>query len=250
MGTFSEEHSIETRELVYQAGPDSCDGYLAEPAGEGGRRPGILVLHEWWGHNDYVRRRAEQLARLGYTALAVDMFGSGRTADTPEEAQALMQGLMSDPAAVRRRFHAARDHLLEQPGVDSRKLAAIGYCMGGGIVLDMARAGEALAGVVAFHGTLGANQPAQPGKVRAKVLALIGTEDAFSPAAEQAAFEQEMQAAGVDCELVRYPGVQHAFTNPAVDAKAEKFGLPLAYNADADRDSWQRMCAFLQQLFA
>jgi dienelactone hydrolase len=246
----SQEQVIETRELVYQAGPDACDGYLAEPAGHDGRHPGVLVLHEWWGHNAYVRHRAEQLAELGYTALAVDMFGSGRTADTPDEAQALMQGLMGDPATVRRRFHAARDQLLEQPGVDPHRLAAIGYCMGGGIVLDMARAGEALAGVVAFHGTLGATEPAKPGKVRARVLALIGSEDAFSPTAEQDAFEREMRAAGADYELVRYPGVQHAFTNPAVDAKAAKYGLPLAYDAAADHDSWQRMRDFLQHIFA
>ncbi|HKJ83775.1 MAG TPA: dienelactone hydrolase family protein, partial [Mariprofundaceae bacterium] len=237
--------------IVYGAGDETCRGYLARPAGEGAaKRPGVLVLHEWWGHSDYVRDRAEKLAALGYTALAADMFGEGRTAETPEAAQGLMQQLMGDPVAVRRRFEAARDTLLEQPDVDGERLAVIGYCMGGGIALEMARAGEPLRGVVAFHGVLGTEHPAEAEKVRARVLALTGDDDAFAPESDQTAFEQEMQAAGVDYELVRYPGVKHAFTNPAVDEKARRFDLPLAYDAEADADSWRRMQVFLERVFA
>lgn len=245
------QQEIEADGIVYRAGDETCHGYLARPAdGGAAKRPGILVLHEWWGHSAYVRDRAGKLAALGYTALAADMFGEGRTAETPEAAQTLMQQLMSDPVAVRRRFEAARDTLLEQPDVDWERLAAIGYCMGGGIVLDMARAGEPLRGVVVFHGVLGTEHPAEAGRVEAKVLALTGSDDAFAPESDQQAFEREMQAAGVDYELVRYPGVKHAFTNPAVDEKARRFDLPLAYDAAADADSWQRMRFFLERIFA
>lgn len=242
------QHVVEGAEVSYQAGEQVCRGYLARPKGEG-KRPGILVVHEWWGHNDYVRRRAGQLAALGYTALAVDMFGDGRTADTPDAAQAMMQQLMGDAAAVHRRFTAARDLLLAQPDVDPNRLAAIGYCMGGGVVLEMARSGESLCGVVVFHGILATAHPARPGKVQAHVLALSGSEDAFAPDEQQQSFEREMREAGVDYELVRYPGVKHAFTNPDVDEKARRFGLPLAYDAAADADSWQRLKAFLEQIF-
>lgn len=249
MGKHSNQQSVVGGEVTYQAGEQACRGYLARPKGEG-ERPGILVVHEWWGHNDYVRRRAEQLAALGYTALAVDMFGDGRTADTPDEAQALMQQLMGDAEAVHRRFVAARDLLLAQPDVDGERLAAIGYCMGGGVVLEMARSGEALRGVASFHGVLGTANPARPGRVQARVLALTGSDDAFAPEEVQQTFEREMREAGVDYELVRYPGVKHAFTNPAVDEKARRFGLPLAYDAAADADSWQRLQAFLGRIFA
>lgn len=241
------EHAITTEEISYRAGDQACHGYLARPQ-EPGKYPGILVLHEWWGHTDYVRHRAEQLAALGYVALAADMFGEERTADTPDAAQAMMQQLMGDATAVCSRFEAARDRLLQQPDVDAERLAAVGYCMGGGIALAMARSGSPLRGVVAFHGVLGTEHPAEAGKVRARVLALSGSDDAFAPEEEQQAFEREMQAAGVDYELVRYPGVKHAFTNPVVDEKAKRFGLPLAYDADAD--SWRRMHAFLKHIFA
>jgi dienelactone hydrolase len=249
MEKHANQHAIEGVEVTYHAGKKTCCGYLARPTGEG-KRPGILVVHEWWGHNDYVRRRAEQLAALGYTALAVDMFGDGRTADAPDLAQAMMQQLMGDAEAVHRRFDAARDLLLSQPDVDPKRLAAIGYCMGGGVVLEMARSGEPLLGVAAFHGILGTTHPARPGRVRARVLALTGSEDAFAPDEQQQAFEREMREAGVDYEFVRYPGVKHAFTNPAVDEKARRFGLPLAYDAAADADSWQRLKVFLEQVFA
>lgn len=241
------KHTIATEEITYRTGDQACHGYLARPQAPGSY-PGILVLHEWWGHTDYVRHRAEQLAALGYVAFAADMFGEGRTADTPDVAQAMMQQLMGDAAAVRSRFEAARDTLLQQPDVDRERLAAIGYCMGGGVALAMARNGEPLRGVVAFHGILATEHPAEAGRVRARVLALSGSDDAFAPEEQQRAFEHEMQAAGVDYELVRYPGVKHAFTNPAVDEKAERFGLPLAYDADAD--SWQRMRDFLERIFA
>lgn len=243
------EGSIKTEEITYQAGVQACHGYLARPQAPG-KHPGIIVLHEWWGHNDYARRRAEQLASLGYVALAADMFGDGRTVDTPEAAQTMMQKLMGDAEAVRSRFDAARDTLLAQSDVDGKRLAAVGYCMGGGIALGMARIGEPLRGVVAFHGILATEHPAEAGRVQASVLALTGSEDAFAPEEQRQAFEREMSEAGVDYELVRYPGVKHGFTNPAMDEVARRFGLPLAYDADADADAWQRMQSFLERIFA
>ena len=214
-------------EVVYRAGDTELKGYLAYDDARKGKRPGVLVVHEWWGHNEYARKRARMLAALGYTALAVDMYGDGRQASHPEEAGQFA-------AEVRKNL------LLEKARFD----AAIGYCFGGGVVLEMARAGEDLAGVVSFHGTLATANPAQPGAVKAKLLVLTGADDPFVPAEQVAQFKKEMDAAGADYRVVSYPGAKHAFTNPDADGYGKKFGLPLEYNATADRESWQAMQEF------
>ncbi len=223
--------------------------YLAYDGSIKGRRPGVLVVPEWWGVNDYVRKRARMLAELGYTALVVDMYGEGKQAMAPEEAGKLSSGVMKDFEAGGARFLAAMDFLKEQPTVDPTRMAAIGYCFGGGVVLNMAREGVDLRGVVSFHGVLTAVKPAQPGSVKARILVLTGGDDKFVPPEQVAAFKREMEAAGANFQVISYPGAKHSFTNPAADALGKKFNMPIAYNAEADRKSWSEMKNFLKSIF-
>jgi dienelactone hydrolase len=233
-------------EVTYAADGTTLKGYIARPTGAGAKRPGVLVVHEWWGNNDYPRKRADMLAQLGYVALAVDMYGDGKTVDNPQDAGALSGEARKNIDVSEQRFAAARALLARQPDVDARRIAAIGYCFGGGIMLEMARRGSDLAGVVSFHGGLGTQSPAKPGAVKAKVLVLNGAADPFVKPDQVAAFKKEMQSAGVAYTFIDYPGAVHAFTNPAATANGKKFNLPLAYDADADKKSWAEMQRFLK----
>jgi dienelactone hydrolase len=246
LGTHAD---IQKQEINYQIGEDEFTGYLAYDDAISSKRPGILVVHEWWGLNAYARTRADMLAELGYTAFALDMYGTGKVADHPDDAKKFMQAVVNDVSEAEKRFTAAHEILLKHSTVDTTKTAAIGYCMGGGISLHMARAGKDLKGVVSFHGSLGTKTLAEPGRVKAKILVLTGTADPFIPEEQIQAFEKEMKAAGVEYELISYPGVKHSFTNPNADSVAEKFGMPLAYDAAADKDSWERMQVFLRDIF-
>ncbi len=239
---------VQTQEIVYQIGEKEFTGYLAFDDAVSGKRPGILVLHEWWGHNAYARRRAEMLATLGYTAFALDMYGTGKVADHPDDATKFMQVVTGNMPELKNRFQAALKILLTQPSVNREKVAAIGYCMGGGISLNMARAGMDLKGVVVFHGSLGTNEPVKPGQVKAEIMVFTGAADPFVPPEQVQAFEKEMKSAGVRYTLKSYPGVKHSFTNPDADGFAERFGMPLAYDKSADEDSWQRMRAFFHKV--
>ncbi len=223
---------------------------LAQPATAAGRRPGVLVLPEWWGMTDYPKRRARMLAELGYAALAVDMYGGGQTADNPDDAGRLMNGVMGDIGAAEARLKAALEYLQSRPNVDPERMGAIGYCMGGALALHAARIGLPLAGVVSFHGALGSFHQPAPGGVHAKILVCHGGADALVPEDTVAAFKQEMTEAGAEFKFVTYPGALHGFSNPAADANGRKFGLPLAYDADTDRKSWQAMQDFLEEVFA
>jgi dienelactone hydrolase len=221
-------------------------GYLAWDGGREGPRPGVLVVHEWWGNNDYTRKRADMLAELGYVALAVDMYGEGKVVDTPKEAGALSGEAGKNMDVSEKRFAAARALLARQPDVDAGRIAAIGYCFGGRIVLEMARRGSDLVGVVSFHGSLGTSAPAKPGAIKGKLLVLNGAADPFVKPDQIDAFKKEMQAAGVTYTFIDYPGAVHAFTSPAATENGKKFNLPLAYDADADQKSWAEMQRFLQ----
>jgi dienelactone hydrolase len=225
-------------------------GFLAWDANLTGERPGVLVVHEWWGHNDYARDRARQLAELGFTALAVDMYGDGKTAEHPDDAGKFAGEVMQNIPAAEGRFNAAHELLDAHASTDPAKTAAIGYCFGGGVVLHMARAGADLAGVVSFHGSLPGDPVADPGAVKAKALVLHGAADPFVTPEQIEAFKKSMDDAGVGYRFVAYEGVQHSFTNPDADAYGEKFELPLAYNADADERSWQAMLEFFEEIFA
>ena len=240
---------VQGTEVSYQSDDTTMKGYLATDPAQKGPRPGVLVVHEWWGHNDYARKRARMLAELGYTALAVDMYGDGKQASHPEDAGKFSGELRKNMPVARARFLAAMKLLQSQPGVQANKVAAIGYCFGGGVVLEMARRGVDLVGVASFHGSLGTAQPAQKGDVKAKVLVMNGDDDPFVKAEQISAFKQEMQTAGVDFEFIGYPNAKHSFTNPDADSFGQKFQLPLAYNAEADRASWAKMQDFFKKIF-
>ena len=236
------------KEVSYQTGETVMKGYLAYDDALTGKRPGILVVHEWWGHNSYARKRAEMLAELGYTAMAVDMYGDGKTADHPDNAGKFATAVRQDQDMMQARFNAARHYLNSHETVDPELNAAIGYCFGGSVVLGMARSGADLDGVVSFHGSLGGLPPISD-KVTAKVLAANGADDPFNSKETIELFKEEMETAGVDFEFINYPGVKHSFTNPDANVFGEKFGLPLEYNAEADKASWQKMQQFLDSIF-
>lgn len=248
--TGAAQAALKTEVIEYQAGDTKLTGYLAYDDAQSGPRPGVLVVHEWWGHNAYARKRAEMLAGLGYTALAVDMYGSGKVATHPDDAKAFMQAVVSDMALAEQRFTAARELLAAQATVDKSDIAAIGYCFGGGMVLHMARAGKELDGVISYHGSLGTQRPAQKGAVKARVLVFNGGADAMVPPEQVHAFEQEMTAADAHFRVVNYPGVKHSFTNPEADEFGRRFEMPLAYDAAADKDSWAQTEVFLKTIFA
>ncbi len=240
---------IQGKTVEYTAQGVVMKGYLAYDENIMGKRPGVLVVHEWWGLNDYARKRAKMLAELGYTALAVDMYGDGKVAMHPDDARKFSSELMKNFDVGKARFLAAMDFLKQQPTVDSTRIAAIGYCLGGGIVLNMARQGVDLKGVASFHGGLTAVKPAQAGMVKAKILVLNGAADKFTTSEQIEAFKQEMKAAGADFQFISYPGAMHSFTNPDADALGKEFNLPFAYNANADRESWNEMKNFLKAIF-
>jgi len=241
--------AVKGEPVEYKANGTVLKGYLAYDDAIKGKRPGVLVVHEWWGHNEYARKRARMLAELGYTALAVDMYGDGKTADHPGDAGKFSGEVKRNMPVAKKRFLAAREVLRKHKTVDAGRIGAIGYCFGGGIVLEMARLGVNLKGVVSFHGSLGTSNPAKSDKVRAKVLVLNGAVDPFVKPEQIDAFKKEMQAAKVDFKFVDYPGAKHAFTNPAADEYGKKFNIPLAYNAVADQESWVAMQGFLKKVF-
>ena len=237
---------VKTRELEYRQGETVLQGFIAWDDAARGKRPGVLVVHEWWGHNEHARNQARRLAEAGYVGLALDMFGKGKVATHPQDAQAFVNEVTKDPAVLAARFNAALEQLKRDPHVDTTRIAAIGYCYGGAVVLDMARAGAPLGAVVTFHGALATKTPAQSGKVKARGLVLTGGADPFVPPEQVEAFKREMQAAGGRFEVISYPGAKHGFTNP----DAAKYGMPqLAYDADADRQSWTAMLKLFKEVF-
>jgi dienelactone hydrolase len=235
---------IQTKEITYSANGTKMKGYLAWDDAVSGPRPGVLVVHEWWGLNDYARSRARQIAALGYTALAVDMFGGGKVASHPKEAGAFVGEVAKNAATSKSRFLAALETLKAQPHVNSDKIAAIGYCFGGATVLSMARQGVDLAAVVSFHGSLGGLAPLTP-PVKAKVLVCHGADDSFISEEQIATFKKEMN--GTDTKFISYTGAKHGFTNPGSDQKAAEFGLDVAYNQKADQASWSDAVTFLEK---
>ncbi len=241
--------SIQTETVLYAANGTTLRGHFAYDANLEGERPGVIVVHEWWGLNDYIRARAQQLAELGFSALAIDMYGEGRTADTPDDAGALMNGILNDMSTGTRRLQAALDTLRDHATVDGSRIAAIGYCFGGAMVLHMARTGMPLKAVVSFHGALGSFHKPAPGEVKAKVLVCHGAADEFVAQADIDNFKAEMEAAGVDDEFVAYEGALHGFTSREADRNGKKYGLPLAYDKQADAGSWQAMQGLFKRVF-
>jgi dienelactone hydrolase len=249
VGVATAQPKISGRTVEYSAQGTVMKGYLAYDENIKEQRPGVLVVHEWWGLNDYARKRARMLAELRYTALAVDMYGGGKRALHPDDATKFSSELMKNFDVAKARFMAAMDVLKRQPTVDPTNLAAIGYCFGGGVVLNMARQGAALKGVASFHGNLTAVKPAQPGSIKAKILVLHGADDKFTTPEQIKVFNQEMRRAGADFQFISYPGAMHSFTNPKADVLGKRFNISIAYNEAADKQSWGELEKFLKMVF-
>jgi dienelactone hydrolase len=239
--------SIKEDSVSYTLDGKSYKCYVVYDSNKQDKRPGVLVIHEWWGLNDYARTRAKQLAELGYIAMAVDMFGEGKTGEDPKSAEALATPYYKDPALSRSRLDAALNHLKSYSQLNTANVAAIGYCFGGFIVLNAAKLGADLKGVVSFHGGLG-GVPVKKELVKAKILVLHGEADDFVNA-EVAPFKKSMDSAGVDYTFKSYPKATHAFTNPGATEKGKKFNMPIQYNAEADAASWNDMKDFFNKIF-
>ncbi len=238
--------AIQTKTVEYRQGDAVLEGFVAYDDAVKTPRPGVLVVHQWKGLGDYERKRAVMLAELGYVAFAADIYGKGVRPTSPADAGPLAGKYKNDRPLLRARVTAALDELRKMPQVDGKKIASIGYCFGGSTVLELARSGADVAGVVSFHGALGTPAPDDAKHIRCKVLALHGADDPFVPPAEVSAFESEMKAAKVDWQLVQYGGAVHSFTLWAEDGS---FSPGSKYNADADRRSWEAMKQFFAELF-
>lgn len=241
--------TIEVKSLSYSVGDATMVSWLADDPEQASPKPGVLVLPEWWGVDDYIRRRAEDLAGLGYTALAVDLYGGGEKTDRPDRADEMMNAVLNDMTVGTERLQAACSILAEQPSVDSSRLAAIGYCFGGAMALHMARIGMGLKAVVSFHGVLDSFSEPQPGQVLAKVLVCHGEEDEYVSDESIEMFHDEMKTAGAQYEFISYPEILHGFTNPEADDYAEQYGLPLAYDESTDIKSWESMKQLFSDVF-
>lgn len=251
----SGEKSAETKapklkeeNISYKIDTLTMDGYIVYDENITGKRPAVLVVHEWWGLNDYTKRRARELAALGYIAMAVDMYGNGKRADNPTDAGNLATPFYQDPVMAKAHFDAAVNKLKEYAEVDTANMAGIGYCFGGGVLLNIARMGEDLKGIVSFHGSL-MGTPADKNLLKANILVLHGDDDQFVPATEVAAFKTQMDSIGAAYTFKSYAGATHAFSNPGATAMGEKFKIPIAYNAAADTASWNEMKLFFSGLF-
>lgn len=229
---------MQTQDIDYRADA-TMRGYLAYDETKAGPRPGVLVFHEGLGLGEFAMARARMLAELGYVAFAADMFGERRQARNLQEVAKLVGDLRNAPETLRARGHAALATLKAMPQVDAGRMAAIGFCFGGSVVLELARDGADLVAAVSFHGVLTTRMPAVPGKVKASVLVLTGADDPLAPPEQVAAFEAEMRAAQVpDWQLISYGSTLHGFTNPAADGSMLRTAL---YSAQADRRSWASM---------
>jgi dienelactone hydrolase len=224
--------------ITYSDGKTTMKGFVVYDDATKGKRPGIIMVHEWWGITPHIHNEARKFAQQGYTAFIADMYGDAKTADNPKDAGALSGGVMKDPPTMESRFKAAQAELSKQDSVNPQKLGAVGYCFGGAVVLNMARTGDNLAAVAGFHASLGLNTPAPaPGTVKAKILILNGADDPFVKREQYDALKKDFDAAKADYRIIEYPGAVHAFTNPEATALGEKFKLPLKYDAKADEQS-------------
>ncbi len=239
--------AIKEQPVTYKIDGKNYKGYVTYDSSVTGKRPAVLVVHEWWGLTNYPRSRAKQLAELGYIAMAVDMYGNGDTASDPKRAQELATPYYKDPTLAKKRLDAAIKVLKGYLQTDTSKMAAIGYCYGGFIVLNAAKLGADLKGVVSFHGDL-SGVPANKDLLKAKILLCHGEADQFvNP--EVAAFKKSMDSAGVDYTFKTYPNATHAFTNPGATELGKKFSMPIEYNAAADSASWSDMKDFFKKIF-
>lgn len=238
--------AVQSKKITYKVGDLDCHGYLAWDDAVSGPRPGVLVVHEWWGLNDYARGRAEQLAKMGYVAFAADMYGEGKVTEHPKEAGEMATKVRANVQEWRKRAAAALDLLMAQPQCDKTKLAAIGYCFGGSTALQLAYSGADLKVVATFHAALPTPTAEEAKQIKATILVCHGADDTFIPAKAIESFRRALDRAGVKYEFVSYPDTVHSFTVPGAD----KHNLPgMKYNKTADEDSWKRMLALFAEKF-
>jgi len=230
--------TVREEPITYQDGETTMKGFVVFDEAIQGKRPGIIMVHEWWGITKHVHNEAQKFAEQGYTAFIADMYGDAKTADNPKDAGALSSSVMKDSKVMQARFNAARTQLAKHSSVDPTRIGAVGYCFGGAVVLNMARSGADLAAVAGFHASLGLNtQAPAPGTVKAKILVLNGADDPFVKREQYEAFKKDLDTAKADYRIIEYPGAVHAFTNPEATELGEKFNLPLRYDAQVDREA-------------
>lgn len=247
--TVANSRPVELKTIPYTLDDVTMQGALAVDSSQQGRRPAVLVVHEWWGRNAFADDRAKALAKLGYAGFAVDMYGNHAQADNPTEASALSSAIGGDLPLMKGRFMAAIHAVKQQPEVDPERIAVIGFCFGGTVALSMVRQGVSLRAMVGFHAGLSGLAPIAHSPISVPVRLYTGGNDPFVPADQVDSTVKAMRAAGADIEVVTYPNAQHAFTNPAATQKGEKFNLPLQYNEQAANDSWHQMDSFLADVF-
>jgi dienelactone hydrolase len=241
---------IQTEELIYSADGVEMKGYMAWDSNKGGPRPGVLVVHEWWGCNEYPQRRARMLAEAGYTGLAVDLYGGGQLAANPDEAGELMTARIDDMEGTRSRFMAALDALKAHHTVDSDRIGAIGYCFGGGVVTHMARMGAPLDVTGSFHGSIGLAAVDGPDHIDCRVMVYNGEADVLIDEAQIDGFKEQMEKIGAHYDFIQLPGALHGFSNPATTTIAQEYGLPLGYSELADESSWAHLRLTMEQVFS
>jgi len=249
----SNDSATRTSKLIednvsYSADGTDMKGYVVYSDSIQGKRPAVLVVHEWWGLNDYPKSRAKQLAQMGYIAMAVDMYGNGQTGANPDEAMKLAGPFYQNPQLAKTRLDAAIAKLKTYEQTDTSRIAAIGYCYGGFVVLNAAKLGADLKGVVSFHGGLSGVAP-DKNKLKAQILVCHGEADKFVSPAEVSTFKKQMDSVGANYNFKSYPNATHAFTNPESTENGKKFKMPIEYNAEADRNSWEDMKAFFGKIF-
>ena len=230
--------------LRYSLGTTNFTGFVAKPKKITPKTKTIIIVHEWWGLNDYPKNRAQQLAELGFIACCIDMYGNGQIASNPDEAQKLASVVYSDPQILYDRFMAGYAAITQDPQVNDKRVAAIGYCFGGAVVLNAAKMGAPVDAVVSFHGSL-KGVPVDKAKMKASVLVLHGEADAFVPKEDIDAFKKDLDSNKVDYRFVTFPEATHAFTNPAATETGKRFNMPIAYNAVADKRSFDTFLKYV-----
>lgn len=246
LGSVNAKAALRMEPVEYKDGDTLMEGYLAYDDTVKGKRPGIIVVHAWMGLDAYTKKRTEQLAKLGYIAFAVDIYGKGVRAKDAEEAASLAGIYKADRLLMRSRVNAGLDTLKRHKLTDEKRTAAIGYCLGGSVALELARSGARVAGVVSFHGNLDTPNSGDAKNIRGKVLVLHGADDPIVPTDQIMAFQDEMRKAGVDWQMIIYSGAVHSFTNPESGNDPSK---GVAYNEKADKRSWAAMRMFFEEIF-
>jgi dienelactone hydrolase len=246
MKTLNAKTGLRTEVIGYKHGDEAMEGYLAFEGAGKGKRPGVIVVHAWMGLDAYAKKRTEQLAKLGYIAFAIDMYGKGVKARDAQEAARLAGIYRADRGLMRSRANAGLDVLKKHSVADPKRIAAMGYCFGGGVALELARSGADISGVVSFHGNLDTPDPGDARNIKGKVLVLHGADDPIVPPNQVVVFQDEMRKANVDWQVVIYGGAVHAFTDPGSGNDPSRGA---AYNEKADRRSWEAMKAFFAEIF-